>query len=171
MTYTELFPTLPDESRCWIYAADRPLTEAEQTSLLNTLNTFFEGWESHQRPVRGAAAILDNQFLLVGGVIVGGDLSGCGIDASVHVVQDAANQLGVSWVSPLLVFYRDADGTVQYLPRPAFRRLVANGTVTAATPVFDVSLTTLGQVREGAFEKAAGDAWHARVFRIPHPAV
>ena len=41
----------------------------------------------------------------------------------------------------------------------------------AETPVFDLSLTTLGQVRDGGFEKPAGASWHARVFRIPHRTV
>ena len=98
------------------------------------------------------------------------EISGCGIDASVHATEEAAGRLGVAWSSPLLVLYRDTDGAVRNLPRSAFRKLVADGTVTAETPVFDVSLTTLGQLRSGAFEKPAGASWHARVFRIPQPA-
>ena len=170
MTYPDLFPALPDDARCWIYVADSPLTEAEQTSLLGALDTFFAGWASHGRPVQGAATCLDNRFLVVAGVIAqGGDLSGCGIDASVHAVEESAHRLGVTWASPLLVFFRDADATVQSLPRSAFRKLVADGTVHAETRVFDVSLSTLGQVRGGAFEQPAGASWHARIFRIPQP--
>jgi hypothetical protein len=117
--------------------------------------------------VQGAATVLEDRFLVVVGAITRGDISGCGIDASVHRVQEVADALGVTWLSPLHVFYRGAEGTVESLPRSAFRKHVAAGTITAATPVFDVSLTTLGQVRDGAFEKPAGASWHARVFRIP----
>ena len=170
MTYFNLFPSLPDPARCWIYVAPRRLTEAEQATLLETLQTFFAGWASHGRPVQGAAAFLDDHFLAVAGAIAGGEISGCGIDASVHATEEAAGRLGVAWSSPLLVLYRDADGAVRSLPRSAFRKLVDDGTVTAETPVFDVSLTTLGQLRSGAFEKPAGASWHARVFRIPEPA-
>ncbi len=173
MSYTNLFPSLPDEARCWIYVADRPLTDAEQASLLDHLNTFFGGWASHGRPVHGAAACLEGRFLAVAGMLArdAGSISGCGIDASVHAVEEAAQQLGLTWSSPLLVFYRDTDGTINSLPRSVFKKLVADGTVTAETRVFDVSLMTLGQLRNGAFEKPAGSSWHARVFRIPQPAV
>lgn len=170
MTYSDLFPLLSDEARCWIYIAERRLTEAEQSALLEALQPFFGGWASHGRPVQGAATVLDDRFLVVAGAIAEGAISGCGIDASVHAVEEAAADLGLAWSSPLLVFYRDADGAPHSLPRSAFRKLVADGTVTADTPVFDLSLTTLGHLRSGAFEKPAGDSWHARVFRIPQSA-
>lgn len=170
MTYSTLFPMLPDAARCWIYVAERRLTEAEQTALLDTLQTFFEGWASHGRPVQGAATCLEDRFLVVAGALTQeGDLSGCGIDASVHAVEEAAQGLGVVWASPLLIFYRDDDDAVISLPRPTFKKLVADGTVTAETRVFDVSLATLGQLRSDAFEQPAGASWHARVFRIPKP--
>lgn len=170
MMYSDLFPPLPDAARCWIYVAERRLTEAEQATLLDAMAAFFDGWESHGRPVQGAAACLHNRFLVVAGhLLAEGALSGCGIDASVHAVDEAAQRLGLAWASPLLVFYRDDDGAVVSLPRSAFKKFVADGTVTAETRVFDVSLMTLGQVRAGAFEKPAGASWHARVFRIPQP--
>ena len=167
MTYSDLFPSLPDKARCWIYVAERPFTEDEQASLLEALQAFFAGWASHGRPVQGTATTLEDRFLVVAGVIPGGEISGCGIDASVHAVEEAAGRLGVAWSSPLLVLYRDAEGAIHSLPRSAFRKRVADGTVTAETRVFDVSLTTLGQLRNGTFEKPAGASWHARVFRIP----
>lgn len=170
MTYSDLFPSLPDTARCWIYVAERRLTEAEQATLLEALQPFFAGWASHGRPVQGAATILEDRFLVVAGVIVGGEISGCGIDASVHAVEETAGRLCITWSSPLLVFFRDDDGALQSLPRSAFRNRVADGAVTAETPVFDLSLTTLGHLRSGAFEKPAGASWHARVFRIPEPA-
>lgn len=170
MPYADLFPALPDDARCWIYAAEHPLSEAEQQALLDELNAFFDGWTSHGRPVQGAATILDGQFLVVAGTIPGGDISGCGIDASVHAVEAAAARQGVAWASPLRIFYRHADGTVRHVTRGAFRRSVAAGEVTAETLVFDVSLTLLGAMRGGGFEQPAGQAWHARVFKIPQPA-
>ena len=110
---------LPDAARCWIYVAERRLTEAEQTTLLDTLQAFFEGWASHGRPVQGAATCLDDRFLVVAGALTQeGDLSGCGIDASVHTVEEAAQRLGVVWASPLLIFYRDDDDAVISLPMP-----------------------------------------------------
>ena len=168
-TYSTFFPALPDDARCWIYTAERPLTATEQNTLLETLTTFFDTWTSHSRPVQGNAVIVDDCFLIVAATLAAGDISGCGIDKSVHAVETAAQEMGFGWVSPLQVFYRDANGVVQHVSRPSFRRLVGDGIVTADTPVFDVSLTTLGLLRTGAFESPAGRSWHARIFRIPQP--
>jgi hypothetical protein len=167
--YNTLFPTLSDDARCWIYTAERTLTNDEQTALLDKLQSFFTGWTSHQRPVEGHAVILQDRFVILAAALSAGDISGCGIDKSVHLVEAAAEEMGFAWVSPLHVFYRDADGAVQHTARPVFRRLVQNGTVTADTTVFDVSLTTLGPLRQGTFELPAGNSWHAHVFRIPQP--
>lgn len=162
-----LFRALPDTARVWVYIADRPLREAEQAEVQHRLDAFFDAWTSHGRGVQGAATILADRLLVLAAHIPSGDISGCGIDKSVHTVEDAAQALGFAWQSPLLVTYRAADGTLQSEPRGAFRKRVRSGEVTAATPVLDLTLTTLGEVRAGHLERPAGDAWHARAFRIP----
>ena len=168
---TPLFPPLSDHARLWIYAADRPLSEPEQADLLQPIRMFIGSWASHGRPVRGGADVWHGRFLLVAGEVEGGAISGCGIDASVRAVEAAGERLGIRWLSPLDVLYRDAVGAVRSLPRAAFRKLVRAGEVTAATPVFDLTLAALGDVRRGHLERPAGEAWHALVFRIPQPAL
>lgn len=162
----DAFATLSDEAHVWVYAADRTLTGAEQEAVRAALDAFCAGWTSHRRPVRGAADVLFDRFAVVAGEIPGGDLSGCGIDASVHAVDEVARAHGFGWLPSLFVLYRDAGG-VQGVPRATFRRLVAEGRVTAETPVFDLSVASLGALRRGGLERPAGESWHARVFRIP----
>ncbi len=161
-----LFAKLPDEARLWIFAADRPLSDAESQALLETLTPFLEAWTAHGLQVRGQAAVLHHRFLLLAGHVPAGALSGCSIDAATRAVHAAGQELGITWMSPLVVFYRDADGTVQHATRSQFRRLIAAGKVTAETPVFDLSITTVGDLRRGALEKPAGQSWHARVFAL-----
>lgn len=158
---------LPDDARCWVFAAERPLTEDEQHAVLDHLDRFFDGWRSHGRPVEGAAAMHEGRFLVVGGLRDDAGISGCGIDAVVREIEAAAGALGAGWLTPLLVFWRGADGAIQHGPRGTFRRLVRQGAVTAETSVFDLSLTTLGELRRHGLERPAGRSWHARVFRIP----
>lgn len=162
-----LFPGFADDARLWIYVADRPLDPQEAEALTTHLDTFFADWSSHGREVEGAAQIADDRFLLVAAQLRAGDISGCGIDASVNALKDAATQVGVTWLPALSVAYRDGEGRVQVASRPAFRRAVREEHVTAETPVFDTSLTTVGELREQGLERPAADAWHARVFRIP----
>lgn len=165
-----LFPTLSDAARVWIYAADRPLDGPEQAAVRDALAGFLARWTSHRRPVTGAADVWHDRFVVIAAEIPGGDLSGCGIDKSVHALEAVAQAHGFAWVSNLSVCFRDADGAVQCLPRPAFRERVRAGDVTTATTVYDLSVGTLDALREGAFERPAGAGWHGRVFRIPEPA-
>lgn len=166
MSYSTLFANLSPDARCWFYAADRSLLEDEQTRVLKALDPFFAGWTSHQRPVRGQAAFIADRFLVIGAEIPNANISGCGIDKSVHAVEEVATALGFSWCSPLLVFWRDESGEVQHGKRSDFRKLVRSGMVSGETLVFDLSVETLGPLRDGAFEKPAAQSWHGLVFRL-----
>lgn len=171
MNADTLFPDFPPDARLWIYAADRPLSKADAAQVLDTLKPFLGRWASHSRPVRGRAAVAGGRFLLIAAMLeYGGDISGCGIDASVHAIEAATADAGITIASPLNVFFRHDDGSIEMLPRPAFRKLVRSGDVTAQTPVFDLSITTVSELHAGGFEKPAGEAWHATAFRIPQPA-
>ncbi|PEN13451.1 hypothetical protein CRI94_09015 [Longibacter salinarum] len=165
-----LFPDLPDHSRLWVYTAAEPLSRAVQADLIERLQAFMDDWTSHQRPVRARATIQDDRFVMLAATVDDGDVSGCGIDASVNAIDDAAGNLDVRWAGPLDVIYRDSNGKVDIVSRASFRELIANGAVTEETHVFDPSLTTLAELRKGQFEQQAADAWHGRVFQIPSAA-
>lgn len=164
------FAPLPATARLWIYAADAPLSADDQSFVRQTMDGFLADWTSHGQPVNGAFRIRDDRFLMLAAALDAGEISGCGIDASVHALEDAAAARGIAWIPALHVIYRDADGRVQHVARPAFRRLAERGSVTAETPVFDPSLTTLAALRAGQFERPAGTAWHAQAFDLRQPA-
>lgn len=161
--------TLPDSARLWIFTADRPLSNAVADTLRERVDAFLTEWASHGRAVPGDAAVLHDRFLAVAAHLEGG-VSGCGIDSMTHAIEEIASDLGFTWLDGLHVAYRDENGDVQAVPRPAFRGLVRDGAVTAETPVFVTTLDTLGDLRTGGLERPAAEAWHARVFRIPTPA-
>lgn len=171
MADSTLFPALPDDARCWVYPSDTPIAPETQTALLEHVDAFLDDWASHNRPVQGRATVLYDRFLVLAATLPdGGDISGCGIDASTHAIDEAAAARGVTWVPSLHVVYRTPDGTVDTVSRSTFRTRVDDGSVTVDTTVFDPSVTTLGAVRHGAFEQPAGTSWHARVFSIPETA-
>ena len=161
------FSALPDDARLWIHAADAPLPEATQTALLDRLSAFMDEWTSHQRAVEGTATILHDRFLVVAAATRDGDISGCGIDDLAHAVDDAASALDIDWVPSLHVLYRNDDGTVVATSRRTFQQRADEGSVTADTPVFDPSLTSLGALRDGQFEQPARDSWHAQLLGTP----
>jgi hypothetical protein len=159
------FSALPDDARLWIHAADAPLSDATQTALLDRLSAFMDRWTSHQQAVEGAATVLHDRFLVVAAVSTGADdISGCGIDDLTHAVDDVASALGLGWVPALHVLYRAPDGAVAAASRRTFQQKAADGTISPGTSVFDPSLTTLGALRNGKFERPARTSWHARLL-------
>lgn len=162
---------LPDDARIWIYVADRTLSEVESHSLLEHLDAFCAGWRSHGRPVSSAATLIEGRFAVIAGEIPGGDISGCGIDSSVHALNRAAEELEFGWLPGLAVQFRGEDGTIRSVSRPEFRKMAASGEIDARTLVFDVSISTLGMLRAGKLEQPAGSTWHTPVFRLMESAV
>lgn len=161
------FSSLPDDARVWIHAADAPLSDATQAALLDRLSAFMDDWTSHQRAVEGAATLLHDRFLVVAAATASGDISGCGIDDLTHAVDDVASALDIAWVPALHVLYRAPDGAVVAASRRTFQTRAEEGTLTPETSVFDPSLTTLGALRAGEFERPARDSWHAQMLPAP----
>lgn len=167
MLHRTLFPSLPDHARLWVHATEQPVPEDAKQAWLQHMDRFLTHWMSHGRPVRGAAAVLDDRFLVASGMLTEpGSISGCGIDALTRAMTEGADALGITLASPLLIYWRNDRGAVASLTRGAFRRLVAVGDIGSETSVFDLGLTTLGELRSG-FEKPFRSSWHVRVFRIP----
>lgn len=166
----EFSDKIPDSARIWINPSNRELTAEEQEQILDAISDFIASWSSHGRKVVAEAAIVDDRFVVTAAHVPGGDVSGCGIDASVHALGGIAESLGFEWAPALDVFFRNDEGVVQ-VDRGTFARLASRGEVTSETIVFDTSLTTMGDWRSGRFEIPARQSWHGRVYRFEIEAV
>ena len=71
--------------------------------------------------------------------------------------------LGVDLVEHGPVAYRHG-GEIRHVPRHRFAALAASGSVTLDTIVFDNTITSVGDVRSGRWERPAADAWHGCAF-------
>ena len=90
-------------------------------------------------------------------------VSGCSIDALVRRMDRLGSALGVDLVEHGPVAYRDG-GEIRHVPRHRFAALAASGSVTLDTIVFDNTITSVGDVRRGRWERPAAAAWHGRAF-------
>ena len=162
------FPRLsqmPSQARLWLYMTDRPLTDEEADLLLHRVDAFMETWSSHGRQVLGAAEFAEHRVLGLAAVVREGDISGCGIDKSVHVLEGIGESVGFGIEGGLQIHYRARDGVIQSTTRSEFRRLVQEGMVDGETPVFDLSVTRVGDLRR--LELPLRESWHARAFPLP----
>ncbi len=163
------FPRLenmPREARLWLYASDRSLTEEEAGRVQGRMDEFFLRWSSHGRTVVGAAEIAERRIVAIVAHVPEGDISGCGIDKSVHVLDELAAEMGLAWTSGLSIAYRDSVGEICLMSRPEFRAAVRSGSIHGDTTVIDLSASELADLTELGIERQASSSWHAAVFDI-----
>ncbi|MBO6577385.1 MAG: hypothetical protein JJ896_18065 [Rhodothermales bacterium] len=165
MTHFSKISRLPQEARLWLYACDRVLTPSEQDFVMTRVQAFMDTWTSHGRPVLAAAELIEGRLLGIAAVVEEADISGCGIDKSVHILEGIGRAMDFRWMTGLSIAYRTDKGEVQVVERPEFRALVAAGRVLGTTPVIDLSLTQVADL--GRIEQEARETWHSRVFGIP----
>ncbi len=159
----QTFSVLGDDSRLWVYPFREPLTEPTRRLVEQTLNGFLPTWASHGAPVRGRFLIYEDRFLLLAGYCPTG-MSGCSIDSSVENFKALRDQHGLNGLDRSLVFFRDTEGQILAEHFFNFQKLASSGRILPDTPVFDTTITTLGELRSGGLEKPFQNSWHAARF-------
>ena len=154
------FDQLPDSSRLWIFAADHELNEAESDMLNREMQAFCNSWQAHGSPVTGSCKMMYDEFLLV----AADDTtfpSGCSTDEMFRKVRMLGETYGVEFFGMPQVQYR-VNGSIHSVNRNEFSEIAKN--ISGELVVFDNTLTTLAEFREGKWELAAKNSWHAKAF-------
>ena len=157
------FESMPDRGRLWVFAAQRDLEGAEERRLLDAVDGFLADWKAHGHPLTNARDWREGRFLFVAVDPETEPPSGCSIDAMVKVLKRAEEVLGVGLTDHAPVHYRDG-GDVRTVGRAEFKRMAREGDVGPDTTVFDTTITSVGALREGKWERPARESWHGRAF-------
>lgn len=148
---------LSNDAYVWIFGISPSLDAQKSDAMLHQVNAFLENWNAHGTPIPGAAEVRDGSFLIVA-ADERREKSGCSIDRMFGTLKQLERDLGVVILDANRVFLRDEHG-VRAVPRSEFRNAA-----TAETPVFDITVERLGDVREGVWEKAASESWHRQLL-------
>jgi hypothetical protein len=148
---------LSNDAYVWIFGISPSLDAQKSDALMRQVNAFLEKWAAHGTPIPGAAEVREGSFLIVA-ADENREKSGCSIDRMFGTLKQLERDLGVTILDSSRVFFRDREG-VRAIHRGEFRNAA-----TTETPVFDVTVERLGDVREGAWEKPAAQSWHARLL-------
>lgn len=148
---------LSNDAYVWIFGISPSLDAQKSDVLLGQVNAFLENWAAHGTPIPGAAEVREGSFLVVA-ADEQREKSGCSIDRMFGTLRQLERELGVAILDSNRVFFREDDG-VRAIGRADFRNAA-----TPATPVFDVTVERLGEVREGAWEKPAAESWHRQLL-------
>lgn len=156
------FSALPDQSRIWVFASDRPIAGASADTLLAEVDRFLADWKAHGVPLHSARDWREDRFLTVGVDVNEENASGCSIDGLFRALQQLQREIGAQLLGGGRVFYRTANG-IEVATREQFAERVKRGEISGDTPVFDPSVTDLASWR-AKFEQPAAEAWTARFF-------
>jgi|SRR6478735_2042102 len=146
--YKHLLPAdFNDNSRVWIYQASRLFTLSEALQTEDILNGLVANWTAHGSPVKGYANLLFGQFIVLMADETATGVSGCSIDSSVRIIQQAEKQFGVelfNW-QDLAFIVKDK---VQIVPRQQFSYALENNFITRDTLFFNNVVTTKKEMEE-----------------------
>lgn len=151
---------LENDSRAWIYQADRELSYDELDILRPALFDFINQWSSHGQGVDAYGNIFHRRFI---GIFADKSIhvSGCSIDASTHFVRDAGNMLGVDFFQRTQFAFMKDEQIFSY-QQAEVSKAIENGEISDETFVFDNLVDTKEKFLK-SWLIPFGQSWHKRL--------
>lgn len=122
----KLFEGFSDNSRVWLYTANRPLTSIEATFVQENLEHFASQWKAHSTPLKAKACML-NEYTLA--FVVDQEetsASGCSVDSSVRFVKELGKELEIDFFNRLNVLVESKSGELSLFPYRKLNELKEN---------------------------------------------
>ena len=151
-----------ENSRVWIYQADRNLAAEELRPIQERLDAFTATWEAHGKVLKAAAEIKYNRFLIFIVDEVQASVTGCSIDKSVALLKGLEQEFRLNLFDRMQIAYRDEYG-IQVCSKTAFEALIAKGLINENTLVFNNLAQTYGALQT-AWEVPTKQSWHNTLF-------
>lgn len=104
-----LFESFPENSRVWVYTANRFLTEQDKRFIQSNLNNFLSQWKTHGTELYADAAILHDSFVVITVNESKVPSSGCSVDSSVRFMKELGKELNIDFFNRLSVIIKKND--------------------------------------------------------------
>lgn len=156
------FKNLPEESRVWIYQANRSFATGELAEIESKLAKFLTQWTAHGANLDAGYEVRYKRFIVIGLNQSLSQATGCSIDASVHFIQQLEKDYDVDLLDKMNVSFKQGE-YVTYKPLSEFKSLVKNKGVSANTIVFNNLVLNKSEYLEH-WEVPAQESWHNRFF-------
>jgi len=157
------FAALPDDARLWLLALARP---TEAAALAPDLEALLGRWRHKGIQYLGAWTLLEHRIIAIAEPTLAAQPSGCAIDGMLRGVSQIVAGLGLALENPQAVLVRLENG-IQALRRSELESRLADGTLDASTPVLDLALLTLGDLRQGKLERPLAATWIGKKYLRP----
>ena len=154
------FESLPDNSRVWIYQANRSFTEEEIQEISQKLDTFIEKWTAHGANLKASYDFKYKRFITIALDQEVNAASGCSIDASVQFIQKLEKEYDVDLLDKMNVSYRQGE-FIAYKSLTDFRKMAKDKAVSLNTIVFNNLVNNKAEYLSD-WEVPASESWHKR---------
>ena len=111
--FNSLFSNFPNESRIWLYLADRPLDKSEEEWFNAELGLFLNSWSAHNKQLQCDGVVLFAQYVVL--VVNEGfeKASGCSIDSSTHFMKKAGAALNIDFFNRFFVMQLEGEAWIR----------------------------------------------------------
>lgn len=154
------FNTLPEESRIWIYQANRSFSEIELSEIEDKLKIFVEAWTAHGQDLQAGFTIKYKRFIIIALNQNLNAATGCSIDASVHFIQELEKEYNVDLMDKMNVSYKQGE-FVAHKSLLDFKKMAKQKAVSKKTIVFNNLVANIAEFKDN-WEVPASESWHSR---------
>ncbi|WP_295714295.1 ABC transporter ATPase [Mucilaginibacter sp.] len=151
------------QSRVWIYQADKKLTDQEVILIQQELDKFATSWTAHNNQLKAKGEVRYNRFLILIVDESQAGASGCSIDKSVHFMKQIEQHFNINLFDRFNLAYRDGEEILS-LPRHAFEDMLKQGKINTETIVYNNMVQNLTEL-ESKWEVPFKNSWHIQLFR------
>jgi len=157
---------LPENSRLWLVAFGPAPDPATEAGLRRGLAELLGQWRHKGQVYQGAGVLLESQLIAVAEPNLASAPSGCAIDGMLRKLHRLLTQLGLEAVDPAASLLVRLDGRLRAIPKGELQARLGDGTLGPATPVLDLALYNLAELRAGKLEAPLADTWVGRKFGV-----
>jgi len=151
-----------ENSRVWVYQADRKLSDAEARQIKDELDSFTISWTAHNNQLKAKAELRYNRFIVLIVDESQAGASGCSIDKSVRFINHLEEEFGIRLLDRFNLAYREGNEVLS-APRHDFEAMLKQGSINANTIVFNNMVQNLKELQT-KWEVPFKDSWHIQLF-------
>ena len=127
----------PDESRVWIYQADRPFREEDIPNVNEDIEAFCRQWTSHNQDLKAIGGVMHDLFVILVVDETMASTSGCSIDKSVAFVKKLEQKYHCTLLERSNIAWLDDKEEIHIIPLHNLKQAVTGGQINLNTRVFD----------------------------------
>ena len=141
---------LSEESKVWMFQANRFISVAEQHNITNDVTDFLNTWTAHNVDLLAASVILHDLLLVVAVEEAVAGASGCSIDKLFRFVKQLEGKYGIQFFDRMRVAYKLNENIAESSVSD-FEKLIEENLVSESTLVLNTLLQDLKSVRQHLF--------------------